>query len=192
MKSRIILSLLFFIVLSGCNLRQREIELDKKLAEINEREQRLTLKEQSLELREQQLNEKEKKFDSTTRRNGNDSLRLLHPQLPGTWNVKMQCTETNCPGSAVGDTKNEQWIIKLQDNGVIVSAISNNELVRVYSGIYRNNALLLSVQADANVPGSAKILVRLQQINDKEMSGEREIIQPDGCRILYSLQLKKQ
>jgi hypothetical protein len=192
MKSRIILSLLFIIVLSGCNLRQREIELDKKLAEINEREQRLTLKEQSLELREQQLNEKEKKFDSTTKRNGNDSMLLLHPQIPGTWNVKMQCTETNCPGSAVGDTKNEQWIIKLQDNGVIVSAISNNELVRVYSGIYRNNALLLSVQADANVPGSAKILVRLQQINDKEMSGEREIIQPDGCRILYSLQLKKQ
>jgi hypothetical protein len=192
MKGRIILSLLFIIVFSGCNLRQREIELDKKLAEINEREQKLSLKEQSLELREQQLNEKEKKLDSTTKRNANDSLLLLHPQLSGIWNVKMQCTETNCPGSAVGDTKNEQWQFKLQDNGVIVSAKSNNELVRVYTGVYRNNVLQLSVHADTTLPKSAKIFVRLQQIQDKEMSGEREIIQPDGCRILYSLQLKKQ
>lgn len=190
MKGRIILSLLLIIVFSGCNLRQREIELDRKLAEINEREQKLSLKEQSLELREQQLNEKEKKLDST--KNGNDSLLLLHPQLSGIWNVKMQCTETNCPGSAVGDTKNEQWQFKLQDNGVIVSAKSNNELVRVYTGVYRNNVLQLSVHADTTLPKSAKIFVRLQQIQDKEMSGEREIIQPDGCRILYSLQLKKQ
>jgi hypothetical protein len=192
MKGRIILSLLFIIALSGCNLRQREIELDRKLAEVNEREQRLSLKEQSLELREQQLNEKEKKLDSTTKRNGNDSLLLLHPQLSGIWNVKMQCTETNCSGSAVGDTKNEQWQFKFQDNGVIVSAKSNNELVRVYTGVYRNNVLQLSVHADTSLPKSARILVRLQQIQDKEMSGEREIIQPDGCRILYSLQLKKQ
>ena len=191
MKGRIILSLFFIIVLSGCNLRQREIELEKKLAEVNEREQRLTLKEQSLELREQQLNEKEKKLDSTTQSNGYDSLMIKHPKLPGLWNVKMQCIQTSCPGSAVGDTKNEQWQFKLQDNGIIVSAISNNELVRVYTGIYRNNALQLSVQADTNLVATAKILVRLQQIDEKEMSGEREIIQPDGCRILYSLQLKR-
>ena len=192
MKGGIILSLIFIVVLSGCNLRQREIELDKKLAEVNQREQMLTLKEQSLELREQQVNEKEKKLDSTTNRNGNDSLLLLHPQLPGIWNVKMQCTETTCPGSAVGDTKNEQWQFQLQDNGVIVSAKSNNELVRVYTGVYRNNVLQLSVQTDSTLPKTARILVRLQQIQDKEMGGEREIIQPDGCRILYALQLKKQ
>jgi len=31
-----------------------------------------------------------------------------------------------------------------------------------------------------------------EQTKDNEITGEREIIQPSGCRILYSLQLKKQ
>jgi hypothetical protein len=34
--------------------------------------------------------------------------------------------------------------------------------------------------------------VRLQQTKEKEMTGEREITQASGCRILYSLRLKKQ
>ena len=177
---------------SGCSLRQREIELDKKMADVNEREQQLSLKEQSLEFREQQLNEREKILDSTTRINLNDSLFLQHQQLPGTWTVKMQCTETNCPGSAVGDTKNEQWEFKFQNESVIVSAISNNQLVRVYTGEYLNNTLRLSVQQDSTEAQFAKMVVRLQNVRDKEMEGEREIIQASGCRILYSLQLKKQ
>jgi len=192
MKGRMIFSILCVIVFSGCSVRQREIELDKKLAEVNEKEQQLTLKEQSLDFREQQLNEREKKLDSTTRKIANDSLLILHPQLPGLWNVKMQCTETNCPGSAVGDTKNEQWEFKVQDNGVIASAISNNELVRIYSGDYSGNLLRLTLQQDSSVKQSTKMIIRLQQIQNNEMTGEREIIQPNGCRILYSLQLKKQ
>jgi hypothetical protein len=34
--------------------------------------------------------------------------------------------------------------------------------------------------------------VRLQNIKDKEIEGEREIVQSGGCRIVYSLQLRKQ
>ena len=105
--------------------------------------------------------------------------------------VEMQCTETNCPGSAVGDVKNEQWDFKFQNNMVIASAMSNNQLVRVYTGDYVGNTLKLSVQQDST-DASAKIIVRLQQTKDKEMTGDREITQANGCRILYSLRLKKQ
>ncbi len=178
-------------IFSSCSLRQREIELNKKLADVNAREQQLSLKEQSLDFREQQLNEREKKLDSTTRKNSNDSLYVQHQQLPGTWAVRMQCTETNCPGSAVGDTKNEQWEFKFQDNSVIARAISNNQLVRIYTGTYFGDLLKLSVQ-DTTDANSAKMVIRLQNVKDKEMEGEREIIQASGCRILYSLQLKKQ
>lgn len=184
--------LLIVVTFSGCSLRQRENELDKKLADVNEKEQQLSLKDQSLDFREQQLDLREKVLDSTTRKNSNDSLYALHPQLPGTWFVKMQCTETNCPGSAVGDIKNEQWDFKFQDNSIIVSAISNNQLVRVYTGYYTSTSIRLSVQQDSADLQPAKMTVRLQNITDKDMDGEREIIQPNGCRILYSLQLKKQ
>ncbi len=188
-------NLIFFasivFLFSGCSLRQREIELDKKLAEVHEKEQELSLKEQSLDFREQQLDAREKILDSTSKKNAIDSLHINHQQLPGTWAVRMQCTETNCPGSAVGDTKNELWEFKFQDNGVVASASSNNQLVRIYTGTFINGTLRLSVQQDSTGQ-FAKMAVRLQNVTDKEMDGEREIIQANGCRILYSLQLKKQ
>lgn len=192
MKHIFTFSVLCMLIFSGCSLRQREIELDKKLAEVNEKEQQLTLKEQSLEFKGQQLNEREKLLDSTTKKIANDSQYILHPQLPGTWYVEMQAIETNCPGSAMGDTKNEQWIFKFQDNSIIASAMSNNQLVRVYTGYYTGNTIKLSLQQDSVDSQAAKMTIRLQNIKDKEMEGEREIIQATGCRIVYSLQLKKE
>lgn len=188
----LLFSFIFFF--SGCSLRQREIELDKKTQQVNEKEQSLSLKEQSLDFREQQLNEREKLIDSTTKKMANDSLFILHPDLPGTWNVKMVCTATNCAGSAIGDTKNEQWEFTFQDNNVLASAVSNNKLVRVYTGNFNGDAIKLTVQSDSTDSQSAKMTIRLQtkNKNENEMDGEREIIQSGGCRILYSLQLKKQ
>jgi len=181
--------LMGIVFISGCGLRQREMELNRKMQELNVKEQELALKEQSLSIKEEQLNEKEKSLDST-KNVVNDSLFVQHQKLPGTWMVEMQCTETNCPGSAVGDVKNEQWDFKFQNNMVIASAMSNNQLVRVYTGDYVGNTLKLAVQQDST-DASAKIVVRLQQIKDKEMTGDREITQANGCRILYSLRLKK-
>lgn len=183
--------LLFFsFSLASCGLRQREIELQRRTNELNQKEQELNLKEQSLAAKEQQLDDRQKEIDSTASV-VKDSLIIEHNKIPGIWAVEMQCTETNCPGSAVGDIKNEQWEFKFQDNTVIASAMSNNQLVRVYTGAYFGNLLKLSVQQDSSET-TAKINVRLKQTKEKEMEGEREIIQASGCHILYSLKLKKQ
>ena len=194
MARNLFLFLIFIFLLPGCSLRQREIELDKKSQQVNEKEQELSLREQTLDFREEVLNEREKSLDSTTKKIANDSLFILHPELPGSWNVKMVCTATNCAGSAIGDTKNEQWDFTFQDNSVIASAISNNKLVRVYTGNITGDAVRLTLQRDSSDNQSAKMTIRLQTRtkSENEMNGEREIIQPGGCRILYSLQLKKQ
>lgn len=192
MARSLFLSLFFIILLSGCSLRQREIELDKKTQQVNEKEQELSLKEQSLDFREQVLDEREKSLDSTTKKIANDSLFIMHPELPGSWNVKMVCTATNCPGSAIGDSKNEQWDFTFQDNSIIASAISNNKLVRVYTGNFTGDAIKLTLKKDSSDSQTAKMTIRLQNKSENEMTGEREIIQSTGCKILYSLQLKKQ
>jgi hypothetical protein len=194
MARYIFIFLSFFILFSGCSLRQREIELDKKTQQVNAKEQELSLKEQSLDFREQALNEREKSLDSTTKKIANDSLFILHPDLPGSWNVKMVCTSTNCAGSAIGDTKNEQWDFTFQDNSIIASASSNNKLVRVYTGNFMGDGIKLTLQSDSTDSQSAKMTIRLQTKtkSENEMEGEREIIQSGGCKIVYSLQLKKQ
>jgi hypothetical protein len=104
--------LFLFLVMSftasGCGMRERELKLDQKMSEINQKEQELLLKEKSLQLKEEELAKKEELLDSSSR-SPVDTFLVQHPQLPGKWNVTMRCTETTCPGSAVGDTKNEQW-----------------------------------------------------------------------------------
>lgn len=188
MKWIFLLSAILF--LTGCGLREREMQINKKMKELNQKEQELALKEQSLAIKEQQLNDQKKSIDSTTNI-VNDSLYREHQKIRGAWTVDMQCTETNCAGSAVGDIKTEQWDFKFQQNLVIVTAMSRDQLVRTYAGSYQGNLLKLDVQQDS-AETNAKIVVRLQQTNEKEMQGEREITQANGCRILYSLKLKKQ
>jgi hypothetical protein len=178
------------IFLSGCGLRQKQLELNKKMAELNMKEHELALKEQSLAIKEQELNDQKKSIDSTSNVVA-DSLYREHQKIPGIWLVDMQCTETNCPGSAVGDIKSEQWDFKFQHNIVIVAAMNRNQLLRIYTGTYQGDLLKLEVQQDST-ESNAKIVVTLQQTSEKEMEGEREIIQASGCHILYSLKLKKQ
>ena len=103
---------------------------EKKLAYVNQKEQELLLKEKSLRLTEVELAQKENLLDSSSK-NPTDSFIALHPQLPGKWDVTMRCTETNCFGSGVGDTKNEQWEIGYQNGGIVAQAFSGNKLVRV-------------------------------------------------------------
>lgn len=181
------------ILLPGCSLRERERELDQRTIALNEKEQQLSLKQQMLDLKEMELNEREKELDSTSNQLVADSLSKLYPDLPGDWTVKMVCIETTCAGSAVGDTKNEVWNFTFQNNNILASAYSNNKIVRVYNGTFSGNGIKMAIQPDSIDLQAPKITVRLQNSNKKigEMEGEREIIQSSGCRILYSLELKK-
>jgi hypothetical protein len=187
-----VLFLLLSYFISGCGLRQREQELDKRLLQVNQKEQELLLKEKSLQLKEDELAKKEKLLDSTTK-NQPDSFFTRFPQVMGKWNVTMRCTETNCSGSAVGDTKNEQWEIHYQNQTIVAEAFSDNKLVRVYSGSNSGSSIELSTEqenADTNTKAT-RMIVRIQEIRENEMTGQRDIIRPDNCHIVYSLEFKR-
>ena len=189
------------MIATGCGLQEREKELEKKISEVNHKEQELLLKEKSLQLKVEELAHRKRLLDSSSKKSVADSVAkksvadsvaVLHPELAGTWNVTMRCIETPCAGSAVGDTKNEQWVISYKDNTVIANAISDNKIVRVYAGSSNDNSIELSTQPDtANTEQKTKMVVRLQITNENEMAGQREIIHAEGCRIVYSLDLKK-
>ena len=177
------------IAFSSCNIDKREDALDQREIALNEREQELLLKEKSLELKAEELAKREQVLDSTSK-SAVDTLSALHPNLAGLWNVTMRCTQTTCAGSAVGDTKTEQWEIVIQNNTVIAKAMSDKKLVRIYSGSYLGKTFQLIAQQE-NPQQATKIVVRLQPTQEQEMTGQREIIR-DDCRIVYSLELKKQ
>lgn len=187
MKWICILLFLSTFLFSGCGIRERETALQKREAQLVQREQEILLKEESLQLREKELQSKAQRLDSTAR----DSA-FYNPTVLGKWSVRMTCIEAGCPGSAVGDTKYETWELTYQNNQVIAKALVNNNLVRVYTGSYKNNTLELTESEELSPasPGT-KMLLRLTLINENTMEGQREIVRAD-CRIIYALQLDKQ
>ena len=190
MKIVYFLFLCLALVSSGCGLREREDALEKRENEINQKEQRLLLLEKELQLKEEELALRQRQMDSTQNQFARKDSAVINPQLIGNWAVTMRCTATTCEGSAVGDTKNETWQIYYQDQNVIAKAISDNKLVRTYTGIYTDNELLLTAQQEPEAPNT-KITVRLTPKNENELEGTREIVRTDVCHIVYSITLKK-
>lgn len=190
MKYLLLLLILSFFA-PACGLREREMQLEQKMTAINQKEQELLLKEKSLQLKEEELSQREKLLDSTAM-NIPDSFFAKHAAVPGKWNVTMRCIKATCAGFAIGDTKTEQWEISFQNSGIVVQAFSDNKLVRVYSGTPSGNIIELSTQPDDPDPAKAtKMIVRINELHPKEMRGEREIIRPENCHVVYALELKK-
>lgn len=180
--SRIIctLSVLAFI---SCNPGAGQRELEEKLAEKDQ--QMLLLKEQ-LRLKQDSLQMLKKEADSAKLQN--DTLALYEPELIGDWAVSMLCTETTCEGSAIGDVKNEHWIISYEGRTVVAKAMTAGKVTRVYRGLYKSNQIEL--KSPENV-GNTVISVTLQKKNGNIIEGIREIIRGQECRIIYSVRLEK-
>lgn len=182
-------------LLSSCGLQEQRNQLKQESIILRQKEQELVLRNQELDAREQLLNERQKKMDSVLV--GKDTLSGIYPAIPGRWLVKMVCTDATCPGSALGDTKVEQWAITFQNNMVVAKAMNNKfQLTRIYTGsIAADGQLSLKAQAPNDSLSTrqyAQINIQLKQTRNDAMQGQRDIIQPEGCHITYSLDLKKQ
>ena len=142
------------------------------------------------EVKEQELLLKEAMLDSTVHQ---DSILRFDSTIIGRWSVKMVCKETTCSGSAVGDTKNEQWEITSQGTQYIAKAMSGDQLIRVYSGIYTGNTLELIAELETTSgQPAAKMVVRLHIVNEKRLEGQREIVRENSCKVLYLMEMDKQ
>ncbi len=161
--------------------------MQNKEAALARKEQELIKKEEALQLREEALAQKVQKLDSTQQ----DST-FYNSAITGLWNVRMVCIETNCPGSAIGDTKSEIWDISYQNTQVVAKAMTDNTVVRTYLGNYANDLLELreNVELSPNTPAT-EIVVRLTLLNNNSLEGQRQIIRSGDCRIVYSVQLDK-
>ena len=179
-----------FLLVVGCQNQERELRLQKKEVELAHREQEVVLREKALTLREQANQKAQQAVDSARGLPLADSA--LVRSLAGTWVTRMNCIETDCPGSAIGDSKNEQWTFSTEQGNVLVQATANNKIVRVYTGQLQGSELLLTAlhQAGETLPDAA-ITAQLQLTTDKRLEGRREINRPDNCQIVYALTLTR-
>ncbi|MCC5612583.1 hypothetical protein LC612_39290 [Nostoc sp. CHAB 5834] len=174
---------------SGCQLKEREKTMNRRAKELDQKEQQLILREQQLNLKEKDLVSREKALKKPADSLG-DSSNVYNPYLIGRWSVQMRCVETTCEGSAVGDTKTEQWNFSYKNNRVFAQAIVNNQLFRVYTGTYVQGGLVLTTSPDSAV-ANTRITVRLQFKSPSSLEGQREIFRGGDCRLVYALNLTK-
>lgn len=180
--------------LSGCELNERQSAIEKREQELNQKEQELLLWEKDLQLKEDSLKLIIALRDSASLY---DSTSAVPQEILGTWTTKMVCTQSSCSGSVLGDTKVEQWLISAQKKIVIVQAMNNKmQISRIYTGSMNEKGLisLQTSRIDVNSPDNkmTTINVLLEKKGDNSMEGQREIIQADNCRVVYSLSLKRQ
>ncbi|RYE00129.1 MAG: hypothetical protein EOP54_01400 [Sphingobacteriales bacterium] len=173
--------------LSSCGFEERKQALDAREISLKEREQSLLIKEKML----LQL---EDSIKLSTARQDSLSLSLTKPGLPlpdslqGTWNINMLCTQTNCSGSAVGDTRKESWTFSGGDaTGIYVKAMQGENLVRVYSGIFDGSGFVLSTPNGSGEANTTTMNVKLNINTRDKLSGSRVIQQADGCTITYKI-----
>lgn len=185
MKPISILLVTIIILFQSCGMSDREKTLTQRQEEISLKEQQLMVWEQQLKMKERELETEKVSLDSVKKQI--DSAGIFNPAISGKWSVKMSCTETSCDGSAIGDTKTEQWYISYDQNTVTVKAYSGSILIRVYVGSYKNNALKI---IDEKPNADASIGATLNFINEGRMDGIREIRQKD-CKIVYVLNARK-
>ncbi|MEE6185886.1 hypothetical protein PIECOFPK_00982 [Mycovorax composti] len=179
---------LLLLCCTSCGLNEQQQLLKQKEAEMHQKQQELLLWEQRLLEKEKLLDEREYKLDSTKKEL--DSVAIHRPSIEGRWQVKMQCVETSCDGSAIGDVKIEQWEFERSDNDniIIVKAYTGKNLTRIYSGSYTYSGLKLVDNASAG--GSTAIEATLRILKEGKMDGLREIIAPN-CKTTYSLSLDR-
>ena len=183
MRQATVVIVFLSFVIQGCGLNEREKNLQRKQVEINQKEQQLLVWEQRLKIREQELNNAKQSLDST-------QLQIdtaYNPLIIGKWIVKMACIETNCDGSAIGDTKTEQWDISYNGKNIVVKAYSGIVLIRVYTGSYRNKVVKI---VDEKPNSGVLISATLNYIGENRMDGLREISQKD-CKIVYQLVMER-
>lgn len=189
MKRTILICLAFLLVLTGCDIEQREKEVERRTQELRQKAEELQARETALSMKEEELARMARSIDSTRQ----DSSFIYDPRLIGLWSVRMTCTETTCPGSAVGDTRTEEWELSYQGHHIQAKALVSDTLTRVYQGIYTGNTLeLVEERAGPPTQPATRMIVRLRLVNASTMEGQREIVREGDCKIIYALQMDKQ
>lgn len=178
--------LLLCFTATGCDDTAQSQALRQKEDSLQLREQQLEIREKEVELKEAAWIQQQQLSDSNFT---SDSNYVVDSAFIGNWNVMMTCTEATCPGSAVGDTKNEIWNFFYKGKTLVATATSNGQLVRTYSGFYAGNLIELREKRDTAV-AHVRMVVRLRIVDEINLEGQREITR-ETCKIIYNLKLQK-
>lgn len=182
MKKSILL-ISFLSVLFSCDNKNKANDLAL-------REQELLNKEKSFAQKEAEYQSLLKMRDSIFNHKKSDSIKIIKwsDEISGAWTGKVICTESNCSDYVVGDQRTDTWEFDSDSIQLFTKIISNNNLVRLYSGKFENNEIKLNFKTDSTAKKQVDMNVLLNEISPSKIRGTRTV-SVDNCRARFSVEL---
>lgn len=181
-SSVVLLTILF---VSGCIDQDRETRLAQRESLLQEREHEFALKEadyQSL-LRMR---------DSILASQTDTVMQEYWPaEVIGLWNSKVVCVESDCTSYVIGDVRSDQWEFGYDSTRLVSKVHSNDHLVRIYQGSYRDSTIGLVFATDSAAAKQVLMRITINEIGPDKMRGTRTVMVDKSCTAKFSVELTK-
>ena len=186
--------ILFLSALSGCNFSKQEKQLAEREAIILQKEKSLDSQQIVYNNFLTEFNRLKALEDSLNRLYADSTMDSIPKNLLGTWDVLMECTKSDCTGYAVGDKKNETWLIEHLDSVLVTRALQGGKLLRLYAAKYADSTITLlypNQLAVTDSPSASKMEVVLRPQSTGTLSGTRLLTLPNGCQVTFKVDLSR-
>ena len=167
------------------SLAEATLELQRQKEQLQEERDELARKNAELSAEKEQR-------EAAVRAMAEAEKRTFPDDAPaGIWTVRMKCTESDCQNRSVGDVLTETWNL-YYTGGRYAIQVANPapNTNREYTGHFDGKSLKAGFFSRGNgfdSHGSARATVSLRMNDENTMSGTREVLNSDPCRIEYAV-----
>lgn len=176
----LILSCLCF---AACSDQKRKQELDK-------REQALMNKEIEFASKAADYQALLQMRDSLLTKKTDTAIVQKWPTgIPGNWNGKTVCNESDCGDYVVGDQRSDVWVFAGDSTNIFTKIINNGKLLRVYTAIADSTQIRLHYKTDSTATRKVDIKVVLNPSGNNVMKGTQTIAVNNKCTASFSVEL---
>ncbi|MCX2480723.1 hypothetical protein OQY15_16575 [Pedobacter sp. MC2016-15] len=164
-----------------------------------DREKQLDAREQAIAKQETDFAAKAADYQSLIKMR--DSLRSKKPDtlalqqwpegIPGNWNGKTLCRESDCTDYVVGDQRSDTWVFEGDSTGIFMKVINKDKILRVYNAQVDSTEIRLHYKTDSTATRQVDISVVLNRAGNDLMKGSQTISVNNSCTAKFSVELTR-
>lgn len=167
----------------ACNDQKREQALDK-------REQALIVKEMKFAAKAAEYQSLLQMRDSLlSKKTDTPAVQKWPPGIPGNWNGKILCSESNCSDYVVGDQRSDTWVFASDSTSIFTKIINSGKLLRVYTASADSTQIKLHYKTDSTATRKVDIKIVLSPAGNNLLKGTQTISVNNKCTARFSVEL---
>lgn len=170
---------------AACGDKERQQQLDK-------REQAIVKQEMDFAAKQADYQSLLKMRDSL-RSEKTDTLAIQQwpDGIPGSWNGKTLCRESDCGDYVVGDQRSDIWSFVGDSTGIFMKVMNKDKIMRVYTAQVDSTGIRLHYKTDSAATRQVDMNVVLERAGNGLMKGTQTISVNNNCTARFSVELTR-